>query len=266
MGLDIGTNSIGWVIVNDSSKILDKINNLTMKHQSRLFCLIISLNCLVSCTVTNNLYVADPNPMGKGNEQAYFGIGTGVQAKIDSVNKTNGNINFSNKISTAPVLSIGGQFGISNRTDIRLAIHLPKIFGGLGIRAGLQHSFLDSLSMVNFAIGCDLGGVFTRDSIKFFGSKTSVNKETNGAINADFFIPISVKIKKDLLIVLTPRYSLSTFYILENQLNTVDKNFNLGYPALSLGIRNRQFYFEASSIFYNEKVYPHLGFVRFINF
>jgi len=237
-----------------------------VNFQSKLFNLIICLICLDSCTVTNNLYVANPDPMGKGNIQAYFGIGTGVRVKVDSVNGSSGNINFSNKISTAPVLSFGGQFGISNQTDARVAVHIPNIIGGFGIRGGLQHSFWDSNAKINLAIGLDLGTVFHRDSINIFGSKTSVNKETNGALNADFFIPFSVKLKKDFLIIFTPRYSFNTFYIRKNQFNTDDRSFNLGYPAMSLGIKSRKFYFEATTLFYDEKVYPHIGFAKFINF
>jgi hypothetical protein len=237
-----------------------------MNIHSKLCSLVIALSCLVSCTVTNNLYVANPNPMGKGNQEAYFGIGTGIQAKIDSVNNGNGKISFSNKISTAPILSFGGQFGISNQTDVRVALHLPKIVGGFGIRAGLQHSFWDSDAKVNCAIGLDLGGVFSKDSIKIFDSKTSLNKETNGAIHADFFMPISVNIKKDLSIILTPRYGFNTFYIRENQFNTSANSFNFRYPTLSLALRSKQIYFEASTIFYDEKIYPQFGFAKIIDF
>ncbi len=237
-----------------------------MKTFSRLFNLMLGTICLVSCTVTNNLYFANPNPMGKGNKLAYVGIGTGIQAKIDSVNPNNGNINFSNKISTAPVLSLGVQIGVSNQTDVRVAVHFPKLFGGAGIRGGVQHSFFDSNSTFNMALGMDLGGVFSKDSIKIFGSKTSVSKETNGALNADFFIPLSVKFKEDLLLILTPRYSFNTFYIRKNQNNSEETSFGISYPAVSLALRNKKYYFETTVLYYDEKVYPHFGIVRLINF
>ena len=66
--------------------------------------------------VTNNLYVNDPVPQGKGHGQAYFAVGTGLQAKIDSVSAGTLTINYSDKISTAPILSVGGQIGISKQT------------------------------------------------------------------------------------------------------------------------------------------------------
>lgn len=237
-----------------------------MNNFSRLFCLMSALWCLTACTVSNNLYIANPNPMGKGNNMAYIGVGTGVQLKIDSVNKDNGNINFSNKIATAPILAIGGQFGISKKTDIRLAVHFPKIIGGFGIRAGLQHSFWESNSKINIALGVDLGGVFSRDSIKILGSKTSVNKETNGALNADFFIPFSVKLNTNTSLIITPRYSFNTFYIRRNQLYNEANNFNLSYPALSLGIKSKKMYFEITTISYDNKLYPHFGFARLLDF
>jgi hypothetical protein len=52
--------------------------------------------------------------MGKRNSESYLGIGTGVKAKIDSINDTTGKISFTNKISNAPILSVGGQWGVSN--------------------------------------------------------------------------------------------------------------------------------------------------------
>ncbi len=237
-----------------------------MNNFSKLFCLISSLWCLTACTVSNNLYVANPNPLGKGNNMAYLGVGTGVQLKIDSINKDNGNINFSNKIATAPILAIGGQFGISNKTDIRLAVHFPKIIGGFGLRAGIQHSLLGPNSKINIALGADLGFVLSRDSIKILGTKTSVNKETNGALNADFFIPFSVKLNENTSMILTPRYSFNTFYIRRNQLYKEDDNFNLSYPVVSLGIQSKKLYFEISTIHYNDKLYPHFGFARLLNF
>lgn len=204
--------------------------------------------------------------MGKGNEQVYLGIGTGVEAKIDSISKNTGEINFSDKISTAPVLSFGGQFGITNQTDARIAVHLPKIIGGLGIRAGLQHSFLDSNSTINIAIGMDLGGVFSKDSIKIFGSKTEIGKETNGALNADFFIPVSIRFQNNMMLILSPRFSFNSFFIRENQFNNDDNTFKLGYPALTLGIKSRKFYFESSALCYGNKLYPQFGFARLISF
>lgn len=233
-------------------------------YQSRLFILIICLTCTVSCTVTNNLYVTNPNPMGKGNSESYLGIGTGVKAKIDSINNTTGKISFTNKISNAPILSVGGQWGVSNQTDVRFALHLPYVLGGVGLRAGLQHSFMDSSAKMNFAIGFDLGGVFAKDSIEIFGSKSPLSIETNGGLNADIFIPFGVKLKKDISIILTPRYSFNRIYIREFELNNNIYNFDLGYPTLSIGIRKRQFYFETTAIYYDSQIFPHFGMVIYL--
>ncbi len=233
----------------------------TISYKSRLFILIICLTCMVSCTVTNNLYVTNPNPMGKGNSEGYLGIGTGVKAKIDSINNTTGKISFTNKISNAPILSVGGQWGVLNQTDVRFALHLPYVLGGVGLRTGLQHSFMDPSAKMNFAIGFDLGGVFAKDSIEIFGSKSPLSRETNGGLNADIFIPFGVNLKKDITIILTPRYSFNRIYIREFQLNNNTSNFNFGYPTLSIGIRKRQFYFETTAIYYDRQVFPLFGIV-----
>jgi hypothetical protein len=212
-----------------------------------------------SCTVTNNLYVNNPNPMGKGKGEGYVGLGTGVQAKIDSVSPSTGAIHFSNKISKAPVLSIGLQYGIAQKTDIRTTFYFPKIVGGFGIRCGIQQSMANAESMFNLAIGTDIGYVFSKDSIKIFGSNTEVGKETNGAMHADFFMPISYQSKKGFMLVITPRYSFNSFFIRQYQYQNDDTNFDFGYIALSLGIRYKRIYFETTAIKYNNIYYPHFG-------
>lgn len=236
---------------------------LTISYKSRLFILIICLTCMVSCTVTNNLYVNNPNPMGKGNSELYLGIGTGVKAKIDSINNTTGKISFTNKISSAPILSLGAQYGVSNQTDVRFAFHLPYILGGGGLRAGLQHSFMDSSAKMNFAIGFDLGGVISNDSIKIFRSKIPLtdSKATEGGLNADIFIPFGVNLKKDISIILTPRYSFNRIFIRKSLFNHNISNFNFEYPTLSIGIRKRRFYFETTVIYHDRQVFPHFGMV-----
>lgn len=203
--------------------------------------------------------------MGKGNGEFYVGIGSGVKAKIDSVNNATGKIFFSNDISTAPILSIGGQFGVSNQTDVRFAFHFPNFIGGVGMRAGLQHSFMDSGARMNFAIGFDLGGVIAKDSIKLFGSQNEVNTETRGGLNADIFIPIGVKLEKDIEIILTPRYSFNRIYVRKYLYNKNTTNFDMGYLAFSLGIRKRKLYFETTALIYDKKVFPQFGFAILID-
>ena len=233
---------------------------LYFNYPSRIFAIIIGLAFMASCSVSNNLYVADPNPLGKGNSTGYLGIGSGVKAKIDSINSSSGKIFFSNDISTAPILALGAQRGISNKTDVRFALHLPYGFGGVGMRVGLQHSFMDSSSKMNFAIGIDAGGVLAKDSIKLFGSQKAVNTETNGGLNADIFIPFSIKLQKDVLLIFTPRYSFNRIYVRKYQTGKNTSNFNLGYPAFSIGVRKRKFYFETTALVYDSKVFPHFGF------
>jgi hypothetical protein len=219
--------------------------------------------CTISCTVTNNLYINNPIPMGKGEREGYVGLGTGIAAKIDSISSVDGAVNFSNKISIEPVLSVGGQMGISKQTDLRIALHFPGIlFTGLGLRAGLQHSFCDTSSRINIALGTDLGFVISDDTVKILGTKfalDSLERASNGAINADFFLPVSYKIKNNFIVVLTPRYSFNVLYI------EGIKSFKLGYPALSLGVRVRKFYFETTALYYHSSVYGHLGVAYLIH-
>lgn len=238
-----------------------------MKYFYSLIFLRSFLLSMFSCTATNNLYVNNPVPMGKGNAELYLGLGTGVVAKIDSISLGNGAVNFSNRISNAPILSLGSQIGLSKQTDLRIAIHFPWIVGGFGFRAGIQHSFFDSNSRINMAIGSDLGFVVSKDSIEISGTNVAIGgKSSNGAISADLFLPISFKIKNDFRVVVTPRYSLTTIYIREYQDKNGAKPFSFHYPALSLGIRVKRFYFETTVLYYfNSFAYHHFGAAWFIN-
>ncbi|MFM9027870.1 MAG: hypothetical protein ACKOQ6_07720, partial [Bacteroidota bacterium] len=82
-------------------------------------------------------------------------------------------------------------------------------------------------------------------------------------LNADIFIPFGVNLKKDISLILTPRYSFNRIFIRKSQLNNNISNFNFKYPTLSIGIRKRRFYFETTVIYYDRQVFPHFGMVIF---
>lgn len=231
-----------------------------MKNFTNFFFLILLAWLLPSCVVTNNLYVNDPTPLGKNNGFGYIGAGTGIKLKMDSISN-NTTINFSDKISAAPVLSLGGQIGVGERMNLKGAIHFPQIIGGFGIRGGAQYSFFNPDSRFNAALGVDLGGVWGRDSIKFLEMK--LPHEVNNAFNADFSLPISFKFKEHFSMILTPRYSFNSFDVKRFTDRTISREFTLFVPVLSLGARIQNFYLEASTIYYNNTLYPHFG-VAFI--
>lgn len=219
----------------------------------------------MSCTVTNNLYVNNPTPLGKGNGEIYAGIGTGVTPKVDSITAINKAVNFSNRISTDAILSIGGQIGIGDRTSLRLAIHFPRLVGGFGFRAGVQRSLYDSASHFNVAIATDVGFVVSKDSIKILGSSSAIEaKEINGAFNADVFIPMSFELRPNVRLVLTPRYSVNTFFMRRYQDNKSSRPFGIQYPAFSLGLRIKRFCVEATALYYQTTIYPHVGTAFFV--
>lgn len=223
-----------------------------------LFALGISV-FLVSCTATNNLYLNNPIPVGKSNVNGYLGLGTGAEAKIDSVSFLTGEVFSSGKPGIAPALSLAFQYGISDRTDFRFAIHFPKLIGGVGLRLGVQHSLFDSHSGINIALGADFGYAFSNDSIKIFGTRTEIDKSKNGILNADVFLPVSLKLNGDVTLVLTPRYSLNTFYIRKYQDVQKGIPFKVKYPALSLGCWLKYFYMEVTGSIYDHTVYPYFG-------
>lgn len=208
--------------------------------------------------VTNNLYVNDPTPMMKGKGKGYLGIGTGITPRSDSISADK-KINFSNKIAVAPILSFGGQIGLGEHMNIRIAGHLPGFIGGFGLRAGTQYGFFDRKSKFNVAIGLDLGFVIARDSMRIFGTRRALAIESKLGYNADFFMPISYKFTKDFMVVLTPRYSYTTIEIRKYTNHSSSANLKLNSPIVSLGVRYRQLYLETSIMHYGNRFYPNFG-------
>ena len=230
---------------------------MLLKKTLPYFCGILFLS---SCAVTNNLYVNDPVPVQKGNNYFYLGVGTGVEAKIDSVS-ANGDIAFSNELKMVPNLNFGGQFGLVHNLDLRLAVHLPNFLGGFGARLGPQYAFFGRESKFNMAIGSDLGFVLAKDSIKIFGSTTALDIYVNGAINADFFLPISFNFNENSRIIITPRYSFNTFYIRRNTMEKKGRKFNPNVPSLAIGLRLNRIYLEASAFRFQNEYFPNFGLI-----
>lgn len=236
-----------------------------MNKSKNIFFLFIATCTFSSCVVTNNLYVNDPTPLGWGDGEAYIGVATGMNPKIDSVTN-NTNVNFSNRMKYAPVLSIGGQVGVGKRMNLKAGLHFPFIVGGLGARLGAQYSLFESDSPFNVALGVNFDGTGANDSIELFGSNVPTSQKANGALNADVFLPISYDFKSGstksdevLRLIITPRYSYNVLYIKKYTNEKSAKAYALFVPILSVGVRANRIYFESSAIYYNKSIYPHFG-------
>lgn len=217
-----------------------------------------------SCTVTNNLYVNNPFPVDTGKVEMYVGVGTGMQPKMDSIDE-NGDITFTDQISTAPNLCIGAQFPITRQLNIRAALHFPFLMGGFGIRVGPQYSLFTKDSKFNMAVGCDLGFVVAKDSIELFGSTTEVDSETNGALNADLFVPIGFQLSSNVQLIITARYSFNALFVRYNINESKSQTFHPAIPSVALGAFINSFYFEASAYQYENEWYPNFGLVYIID-
>ncbi len=233
------------------------------KMNFSLFCVCLVLAVLCACSVTDNLYVNNPVPAGKGNYEVFGGIGTGIRAKTDSVSD-NGNIYASGKTVLAPVLSIGAQAGLLKHMDLRAALYLPYVIGGVGGRIGTQYSLFDSASVFNAALGTDFSFSFAKDSLTLFGSTSALNPDSKGSLSFAFFLPFSYRLSEHALLILTPRYSFNSFYFHENKNTSKSNRIGIKYPSLTLGFRIKSFYLESSALFYNHTVYPHGGIVWYL--
>ena len=219
-----------------------------------------TLFLMFSCAVTNSLYINDPVSARDEGMTLYAGIGTGVRADIESVDQ-DGNIRFSDDITMAPNVYGGGQVNLVDKLDLRLSLHLPYLIGGFGLRAGPQYSFFSKESFFNMAIGTDLGFVVAKDSIKIFGSTSPLDIYANGAINADFFLPISFSFNQHTRIIITPRYSFNTIYIRHNTNDSESFKFKPTLPSLALGLRMKMLYFEFSAFRFQNEYFPNFGIV-----
>ncbi len=229
----------------------------TIKTTYRIWILLIVFS---SCTVTNNLYINDPVPLGKGNACGFIGIGTGLAPDIDSTS-LNGDIHYSDNLSLAPNLCFGGQFGLGEQFDLRLNIHLPYLVTGFGLHAGIQYSFFRKWTLFNAAVGTDIGFVVAKDTLRLGSLHIGLDPATKGAINADFFLPVSYNLKDNYRFVLTPRISLNTLFIRKNKYERKSQKYSPIYPALSFGTFLNRLYLEATVQYIDMDVRPGFGIV-----
>jgi hypothetical protein len=230
----------------------------TLKKRIYFLCVIPILT--LSCTVTNNLYVNDPIPQGKGNYYFFAGLGTGLIPDIDSTS-INGDIHYSNKLSLAPNLCLGGQVGLGRQTDLRFNVHFPYLVTGFGLHAGIQYSFFRKWTLFNAAIGSDIGFAVEKDTLRLGSVHIGLDPSTQGALNADFFLPVSYNLNEKCRFVLTPRMSLNMIFIRKNEYGQKSQIYSPVYPALSLGAFLNKLYLEATVQYIDMTIKPGFGIV-----
>lgn len=214
---------------------------------------------IVSCTVTNNLYINDPVPLEKHHYCFYGGIGMGLAPEIDEV-ADNGEV-FCKNLKYDFNLSLGGKYGFTDHFNAGATIHFPKIIGGAGISLRPQFSLFHHNTIFNIAINADLGIVFPQDSIKFLGTSFPLETETKGAMNADLAIPFSFRLYNNTRLIVTPRYSYNSFALREEYDSEREKKKKVRYPALSLGIKINKIFLESSVIHWDNKQFYVFGLV-----
>jgi hypothetical protein len=211
-----------------------------------------------SCNVSNNLYINDPVPVGKGEVEVCVALGTGLEADIDSISSV-GDIYFNNEYNYSPIFYVGGQLGLGEKLNLRFALHFPYVIGGFGLRSGIQYSFFSATSKFNLAMGTDLGFVFAKDTVTVFGADIPAEITTEGAINADFFLPIGYSFSDQIRITITPRYSFNGVFVRKNENESKTKLYKPQVFGLSLGMRFKSVYFEYTSLYYKNQVIPSFG-------
>ncbi|MFZ4545673.1 MAG: hypothetical protein ACOYOA_16610 [Saprospiraceae bacterium] len=223
-----------------------------MKSYASCLILLVLLISISSCVVTNNLYVNDPLPLGKREYTSFAGFGTGI---MYSGNDATIRQDFKIKYLPTPIMAVGIRLGIAPKTNFNFNCHLPVSFGGIGMNVGLQQSFFSPSSKFNMALGTNFGGVgsFQTTNVGIFEVQITDTKNL-GALNADFYMPMAYTFKNNLKLILTPRYSYNKYFLLY----TTEGNFVIA----SLGLKNRNNYFEFSMQFDENLFFPQIGYVR----
>lgn len=224
---------------------------------------LVFLFLLGSCTITNNLYVNNSNPLPKNSYELYGGIGMGFTPRIDSVSDV-GEV-FSHRLYRSYNLVVGGRYGITDHFDISGSINFPQIIGGAGLTLRPQISLLPPESGFNIGLAADFGGVLSKDSLKILGSSTPLDNETRGSLNADFSLPLSVKLGNGYWLFVTPRYSFNTFYLRREFEMERSKRMNIEYPALTLGLKLKRVHLEATGYYMKNYYNALFGVVYFFN-
>jgi len=225
------------------------------KYQSKFYLLCLLLTLISSCTVTNNLYVSDPVPIGKGNTEIYVGI-------------ANGDIYYSNDLSLAPNLCFGGVAGIGEQITAKCVFHLPYFIGGFGLHAGIQYSFFKKWTLFNAALGVNAGYTLAKDTLNLGFTKIALEPDAKGVFEGNIFLPVSYNFNNDSRIIFTSRLSYYSINVKKNIHNSKDdktQNYNVFYPSFSLGARLNKLYLEATAQYIDNVVRPGFGIVFSFN-
>ncbi len=172
----------------------------------------------------------------------------GLTPRIESVAE-NGEV-FSSNFDRTFNLCLGGKYGFSDRFNLAGSIHFPQIVGGIGCNIQPQFSFFRKQSLFNMAINTNLGIVGSTDSIRILGD---LDVKTKHAINADFGLPLSLRLGEGYRIIVTPRYSFNSFAFRKEYGSDSYKKKTLKFPAISLGVKIKRVMLESTMIYWNSK-------------
>lgn len=213
-----------------------------------------------ACSVQNNLYLNNPTPLEKGEQEFCLGISTGIQPKVGSLGLQD-EVIYNNEFKLAPSLHIGARFRLADRLTLGTQLHLPYIIGGFGLDIRPQYSFFEKGSKFNIAIAGQAGFVVSKDSIfKNNVEPLGIPNTVTGLINVDITLPIAYKVSKELTLILTPRLSAFSFRLRENafEKEPVTK-YNFNSKVLTLGLRGKKWHIEASALQLENKIIPSIG-------
>ena len=85
-----------------------------------------------ACSVQNNLYLNNPAPLEKGEQEYCLGISMDLQPKVDSLGLQN-QVIYDDEFKLAPSLHIGARFRLAEKLTLGTQLHFPYIIGGFGL-------------------------------------------------------------------------------------------------------------------------------------
>lgn len=238
--------------------------NPTPKHGPYLFLLATCCCLLTSCAVQNNLYLNNPVPLPRGEVEAYGGASAGIRPVIDSTD-ANGFTYYSDVLQLAPMLNLGLNVGLTDRVGLGIDMHLPYGFAGFGMNVRPQISFFPASSDFNIALSGRAGFAISSSDFQLT-ENISINisslQDVRGTLNASLALPLSIRMGEDTHLIITPRWSRTSFAIWDN-IDFRDRVYRRGYtfPILSIGARLKHIHIEGTVIKKERGFLPTMGVV-----
>lgn len=206
----------------------------------KLFNLLLIVFGFTSCSTLNTLDFTDAVPAGKGGFKADVGVVSSTTYKTD-VDTIKRKIVVNNNPNHLASVFAKGNIGVGEHFDLQIGINLPYLVGGFGAQLGLKYALFKKESNFNIAISANGFLSMSKDSMKVFGSKISVNQFSGNSQSFTVRLPISYKPTDDVVLTLSPQIGFNRFGFNDLTKNYRSTTYSFNSASLVLGAQIKKF-------------------------